>query len=323
MKVAQVSGDKIGINEVPDIELCSRKGAIVKVLGSGLCGSDIIKFEHKTVPNGTVLGHEIVAQILEVDTNTDFKVGDIIVSTHHIPCGKCEFCKSGNVSMCRHFKRTNIYPGGFSEKVFLSEEHLRNVAYLKPQNLTEVEASFYEPLSCCVRAIRRAELSKGSEALVVGLGSIGILMAQALKAAGMKVVGVDLLPKRVKLAKNYGIDAVLEVAGSFHPNVVFLTAGADKAVASAIKIVRDGGKIIIFSSTPNNVPFPNNEIYYRELTVMGSYSPDLCDMKESLRLLESGDVKVSGLSTVYPLEELEKAILDTRSNKIVKAYIKV
>lgn len=225
--------------------------------------------------------------------------------------------------MCRHFKRTNIYPGGFSEKVFLSEEHLRKVAYLKPQNLTEVEASFYEPLSCCVRAIRRADLTRDSEVLVVGLGSIGILMAQALKVAGLKVVGVDLLPKRVKLAKNYGIDAVLEVAGSFHPNVVFLTAGADKAIASAIKIVRDGGKIVVFSSTPSNVPFPNNEIYYRELTIMGSYSPDLCDMKDALHLLETGDVKVSGLSTVYPLEELENAILDTRSNKIMKAYIKV
>ena len=80
-------------------------------------------------------------------------------------------------------------------------------------------------------------------------------------------------------------------------------------------------KIVVFASTPNSFPFPNNEIYYRELTVMGSYSPDLCDMRKSLELLQSGSVKVTGLSTVYPPEELEQAICDTKNAKIMKAYI--
>lgn len=323
MKTAQISGDKIEINEVPDIKLNGRKGAIVKVLGCGLCGSDIVKFVNKTVPAGTVLGHEIVAQVLEINSDSGFKVEDIIVTTHHIPCGKCDYCKNGNVSMCRHFKETNLEPGGFSEKVFLSEEHLQNVAYLKPENLSEIEASFYEPLACCVRAVRRANLLPESEVLVLGLGSIGILMSQALKAAGMKVLGCDILSERVEVLKGLGVDAVANLSQSYRPNAVFLTAGADKTVEIAIKSVRDGGKIIVFSSTPNSFPFPNNEIYYRELTVMGSYSPDLCDMQESLELLRSGSVKVKGLSTVYPLEELEKAIQDTKSAKIMKAYIKI
>lgn len=321
MKVAQVSNDTIKINNVPDEELNGRKGAVVKVLGCGLCGSDIIKFEHKTVPAGTVLGHEIVARVLEINSDTDFKPGDVIVTTHHIPCGTCVYCKNGNVSMCRHFKETNIFPGGFSEKVFLSEEHLQNVAYLKPENLTEIEASFYEPLSCCVRAVRRAQLRAGSDVLVLGLGSIGILMSQALKASGMKVLGCDILAERVEVLKGFGVDAVTNLPTDYRPDSVFLTAGADKTVEIAIKTVRDGGKIVVFASTPDSFPFPNNEIYYRELTVMGSYSPDLCDMRESLELLRSGRVKVDGLSTVYPLEELEQAIRDTKDAKIMKAYI--
>ena len=80
MKVAQVLEDKMGIKEVPDEELNGRKGALVKVLGCGLCGSDIIKFEYKTVPAGTVLGHEIVARVLEINSDTDFKPGDVIVT---------------------------------------------------------------------------------------------------------------------------------------------------------------------------------------------------------------------------------------------------
>lgn len=323
MNVAQVEDGKIGIKEIPDVTLDGRKGAVVKVLGCGLCGSDIVKFDHKTVPAGTVLGHEIVARILEIDSGTDFVSGDIIVTTHHIPCGQCVYCKNGNVSMCRHFKETNIIPGGFSEKVFLSEEHLQNVAYLKPENLSVIEASFYEPLSCCVRAVRRADLRSESSVLVLGLGSIGILMAQALKSAGMKVLGCDLLAERVEILKGFGVDAVTNLPSDYRPDAVFLTAGADKTVEIAVKTVRDGGKIVVFASTPNSFPFPNNEIYYRELTVMGSYSPDLCDMRKSLELLRTGGVKVAGLSTVYRLEELEQAIKDTKSAKIMKAFIEV
>lgn len=323
MKTAQVFQDKIEVKEVQDLELAGRKGAVVKVLGCGLCGSDIIKFEHKTVPAGTVLGHEVVAQVLEINSDTDFKAGDVIVTTHHIPCGKCDYCKNGNVSMCRHFKETNIYPGGFSEQVFLTEEHLQNVAYLKPENLSVIEASFYEPLSCCVRAVRRAKLLPESEVLVLGLGSIGILMAQALQADGNKVLGCDLREERVEKLKSYGVDAVTGLPENYRPNAVFLTAGADKTVEIAIKTVRDGGKIVVFASTPNSFPFPNNEIYYRELTVMGSYSPDLCDMRQSLHLLRTGRVKVDNLSTVYALDKLEQAIKDTKSAKIIKAYIKI
>ncbi len=323
MKTAQILGNKIGIVEVADATLDGRQGAVVKVLGCGLCGSDIIKFEHKAVSTGSVLGHEIVAQIIEINSATDFKVGDVIVTTHHIPCGECAYCKNGNVSMCKHFKETNLEPGGFSEKVYLTEEHLKNVAYKKPENLTEIEASFYEPLSCCVRAARRAKLLPESEVLVLGLGSIGILMAQALKAAGMKVLGCDLLKERVELLESVGIDATVNLPQYYRPNAVFLTAGADKTVEIAVKTVRDGGKIVVFSSTPNSFPIPNNEIYYRELTIMGSYSPDLCDMRESLHLLKTGRVKVSGLSTVYPLEKLQEAICDTKSAKIMKAYIKI
>ena len=323
MKAAQVFGDRIIINEVQDAALQGRKGAVAVVLGCGLCGSDIVKFDHKTVPQGTVLGHEIVAKILEINSDTNFKAGDVIVTTHHIPCGKCIYCKSGHVSMCRHFKETNLVPGGFSEKVFLSEEHLQNVAYLKPENLTDMEASFYEPLSCCVRAVRRAELPFESTVLVLGLGSIGILMSQALKSAGMKVLGCDILPERVELLKSFGVEAVAELEENYRPDAVFLTAGADKTVEIAVKRVRDGGKIVVFASTPNSFPFPNNEIYYRELTVMGSYSPDLCDMRKSLELLQNGSVKVTGLSTIYPLDELEQAIKDTKSAKIMKAYIKL
>ena len=248
MKTAVINKGKIVIKETPDIELNGREGAIVRVLGCGLCGSDIVKFIHKISKDGTVLGHEIVAEIVEINSKTNFKTGDEIVTSHHIPCGECVYCKNGNVSMCEHFKSTNIVPGGFSEYVYLSEEHLKNVAHVKPENLTDIEASFYEPLGCCVRAIKRANLRGNSTALVVGLGTIGLMMAQALKAFGMDVMGCDLIPDRVKRLRNLGIAAcnVKEMDPNFKADGVFMTSGADKAINTALIFVSNGGIIFVF-----------------------------------------------------------------------------
>lgn len=325
MKIAVIEKEHIVVKNVDKITLGDRKGAIVKVLGCGLCGSDIVKFREHISKEGTVLGHEIVAEIVEINSDTKFKTGEKIVTSHHIPCGTCDYCRHGNVSMCKHFKSTNIRPGGFSEYVYLSEEHLQNVAHPMPENLSEIEASFYEPLGCCVRAVKRAKLMDGSKVLVVGLGSIGILMSQALKAYGMNVMGCDLIQDRIERLQNLGIDAVdsrdLEQTEEF--DAVFMTSGADKAIDVALKTIKSGGTILVFSSTPHNTGYPNNEIYYRELTVLGSYSPAPVDLKDSLELLRTGKVNVKDLSTIYSLDDIQKAFDDTIANRIMKAYIKI
>ena len=325
MKIAVIEKEHIVVKNTDKITLDGRKGAIVKVLGCGLCGSDIVKFREHISKDGTVLGHEIVAEIVEINSDTKFKTGEKIVTSHHIPCGTCDYCRHGNVSMCKHFKSTNIRPGGFSEYVYLSEEHLQNVAHPMPKNLSEIEASFYEPLGCCVRAVKRAKLMDGSKVLVVGLGSIGILMSQALKAYGMNVMGCDLIQDRIERLQNLGIDAVdsrdLEQAELF--DAVFMTSGADKAIDVALKTIKSGGTILVFSSTPHNTGYPNKEIYYRELTVLGSYSPAPVDLKDSLELLRTGKVNVKDLSTIYSLDDIQKAFDDTIANRIMKAYIKI
>ncbi len=335
MKTAQIYKDRIIVKESEDVRLDGRKGAIVRVLGCGLCGSDIVKFKHNILHDGAVLGHEIVAVILEADTDTNFKKGDRIVTSHHIPCGMCKFCLHGNVSMCEHFKKTNIFPGGFSEKVFVSEEHLNKVAYLVPESMTDEEISFYEPLACCIRAIKRCALAPADTALVVGLGSIGLLMGEGLKAFGYKVYGCDLLAERIKLAESMGIEAfdsknpeefesiIKSVTDGYGVDAVFMTSGADKAIDVALKSVRQGGKILVFSSTPLSSGYPNNEIYYKELTVLGSYSPAPEDLRDSFNLLTSGKVHVKNLTTVYPLDKIQQAFDDTILNKIFKAYIQI
>ena len=335
MKAAIYKNRKIEITEIEKPSLNNRKGAIVKVNGCGLCGSDIVKYRENLVKDGTVLGHEIVGEIVEIDSETNFKIGDRIVSSHHIPCFECVYCQNKNYSMCKHFKETNIFPGGFAEYIYLSEEHLKNVAHLIPNNLTDMEIAFYEPLGCCVRAIKRCELKEGSKVLVIGLGSIGFIMAQGLKAFGMDVYGCDLIEDRIELAKKVGIkafssndtqktvDFIKSETNDLGADAIFMTSGADATIDLALKTVRSGGKILIFASTPKNFGYANNEIYYRELTVLGSYSPSPKDLEDSYNLLKNGKVNVHGISTIFNINDTQKAFDDTISNKVYKAYIKI
>ena len=186
-----------------------------------------------------------------------------------------------------------------------------------------ITASFTEPLSCCYRAVRRMELLEKDKVAIVGLGSIGILMGQLCKVFSTHVIGLDINEERLKIAKFYGFDEVYNADKSnIDADAIFLTAGADTSIQTALNNVRDGGKICVFASTKTDIPaFLNNIIYYRELTVYGSYSPSPDDLIASFELLKTGKINVDNMTTTYNLSELNEAISDTQSGKILKAFI--
>lgn len=335
MQAALLKNGKFDIQDIKKPELDSKEGAIVKVKGCGLCGSDIVKLKTSSVKDGSVLGHEVVGEIVEIKTKTEFKVGDEIAMGHHIPCFNCTYCYSGHYSMCRHFKGTNILPGGFAQYIYVSEEHLNNTVFKIPDSLSLIESSFLEPLACCIRAVKRAGLSDNTKNLILGLGSIGILMGEAVKAFGNEAYGCDIKKDRVLLSEDYGFDKsfimtdedkVLSDMKKYAPigfDNIFLTAGSSGVIDFAIKSARDGANIIVFSSVKDDKGFKNNDIYYRELTILGSYSPSPVDLEDSMNLLKEGKVNVKEISTVYTLDKLNQALEDTISNKIMKAYIKI
>ena len=227
--------------------------------------------------------------------------------------------------MCPTFKKSNIYPSGFSEYILIDENHLKNCTYKMNSNLKDDQKAFLEPFSCCIRAIRRAGFEYDNNnslhsALVVGLGSIGVLMMKGLRVFGVNVFGFDILKERVEFAKKHGF--VFDETKKY--DVVFLTAGNSNAIDTALKYVVNGGKIIVFSSVENDLSgFSNNEIYYRELSIISSYSPSVEDMQLSSKILNNGEIDVSNLSKYYTLDNLAQAIDDSLKGKVFKAYIKI
>ena len=327
MKYAKLKNGNIEILNCEKPALNS-KGAIIKVLGCGLCGSDLVKIKHANKENEDkiVLGHEVVGIIEEINSDTsDYKKGDIVALGHHYPCFNCEFCKNKSYSMCRTFKQSNIFPAGFAQYIRVDDNHLKYTVYKMNTNLKNDEMAFLEPLSCCIRAIERAgfkykEDNSKHSALVIGLGSIGLLMMKALKAFGVNAYGYDISQARQELAKNHGFSFI----ENKKYDTVFLTAGHSKTIETALKYVIDGGKIIVFSSIEDDFKgFSNNEIYYRELSIISSYSPAPSDIKLSAEFLNENKVNVKNLSTHYKLDNLASAVDDSFKNKIFKAYIEI
>jgi len=337
MRAAVYRNEQIQIEDMPMPKM-KGKGAIVKVIGCGLCGSDIVKLKHASVRDGSVLGHEVVGRIVEINSDSDFMPGEKVVMGHHVPCFACSYCYGGNYSMCRKFKKSNIIPGGFAEYIFVSEDHLMNTVFRVPEYIDDELISYTEPLGCCIRAIKRTGVDFNSNILIVGLGSIGLLMGQAAKNMGYKPFGIDLLQERADLAKKMGFenafvllddiedivsDMKLEVnANGF--DAVIMTSGSDSAIPLAVDAVRDGGTINVFSSVSSDISgYMNNQIYYRELTVTSSYSSSPVDLEEAFDMLIGNSVNVEGLSVKYPLENINDAIQDTLTNQIMKAYIEL
>lgn len=331
MKSTKLKDKKIQIINCDKPALEGKKGAIIKVSGCGLCGSDIVKINHATIENEDkiILGHEAIGIIEDINVeikgkgeNIPFKKGDVVALGHHYPCFKCKYCSHGNYSMCKTFKDSNIYPSGFSEYIFVNENHLKYTVYKKNESLSNEEFSFLEPLSCCIRAIKRAGLKLNKDnssynCLVVGLGSIGILMAQGLKAFQTNVFGLDINEKRQEFVKKYGVffDEKIKY------DIIFMTSGSFRALETALNLIDFGGKIIVFSSIEGDLGYKNNDIYYKELEILGSYSPSPDDLYLSSIFLKEGRVNVKGLSTDYTLDNLARAVDDTKSGKILKAYI--
>ena len=135
---------------------------LIRTRASGICGSDLMEwYRIKKAP--LVLGHEITGEVTEVGEGVkDFKVGDRVFSSHHVPCGRCRYCLSGHQSVCDLLRTTHFDPGGFAEYIRVPKINVELGTLQIPDTMTFDEGSFIEPLACVVRAQRFAGVGSGT-----------------------------------------------------------------------------------------------------------------------------------------------------------------
>ncbi len=330
------SPKKFLIDEIPKPEI-NKDEILVKVIACGICGSDIKKIFDDKVKKPIVLGHEVTGDVVEIGSGVkDFKVGDRVVITHHVPCFNCQYCRHENYSMCRQFKSTSIYPGGFSQYIRVPKENV-SVGTLKiDEKVSYEEASFSEPLACCLYSLQKIKLLQKDFVVIIGLGTIGLLFYQLIRNKKAIPIGIDIDENRVDFAKKFGFDfalnpnkenvteEILNITKGIGADLVILTIVNEKILNQSLSYIRDGGKILIFAGAINKeiVKININELYRREISIIGGYSSSPKHLSQALELISDKDINVKNLITHrFPLEEIEKAVELIVSRKAYKIII--
>jgi len=312
------SNKKVLVEERPRPEI--GKGEILmKVRASGICGSDVMEW-YRIRKAPIVLGHEVAGTVEEVGSGVqDFKIGDRIFATHHVPCGECRYCKAGHETVCTTLRTTSFDPGGFSEFVRLPEINVLKGTIRLPDSMGFEQGTFIEPLGCVVRGQRIAGLQKGMSVLVLGSGISGLLHLMLAKSRGARIFATDIRQFRLDAAGRAGAEVF--DAGAFTPeqlaeanggrlaDLVILCTGAVPAAAQAFQSVDKGGTILLFAPVPPgaDVPVPLNELWSKCVKIVTSYAAAKHDLEEAVQLIADKTIDVSPIITNrLPLAEIQK-----------------
>lgn len=338
MKVAMYYNNKdIRIEEKPKPEI-SPDELLVKTIASGICGSDVMEwYRIKKAPR--VLGHEMTGKIVEVGDNVkNFKVGDRVFVSHHVPCMKCRYCLNGQHAVCETLHSTNFDPGGFSEFIRIPKINVELGTFLLPEDMSFEDGTFIEPLGCVIRGQRRANVKSGNTVLVIGSGLSGLLHIQLARVLGAtRIIATDINEYRMNAAKKFGVDGVINAKEDVPNRVkelnegrladrVIVCTGAVAAINQALKSVDSSGTILFFAPTdPSiNISLPFNEFWTKQITLTNTYAAAPEDIKEAIELIRSGKVNVKDMITHrLSLSEITKGFeLVTDAKESIKVIIK-
>ncbi len=285
--------------------------ALLKVMASGICGSDVIEW-YRAPKAPRVLGHEATGVIRKVGANVkDLKVGDRVFVSHHVPCCQCRYCERGNHTACHVLQTTNYFPGGFAQYVRVPKINVEFGIYKLPDDMSFEEGTFIEPLACVSRGQRLANLQKDDTLLIIGSGISGILHAQLAKYKRVQnIVVADINPYRLELAKKFGATYLLnakedlpqklkEASDGRLADQVVVCTGATSAAMSALDCVESGGTILYFAVPDPTVKLsvPINQFWRNEITMRTSYGAAPKDLEDSKKVLATGKLNVKDMIT--------------------------
>lgn len=296
---------------------------LIRVMAAGVCGTDIhiydgAKGASECFPP-VVLGHEFAGIVEAVGEEVqNVKVGDHVTADPSIMCGKCYACQVGKPHFCKSYSATGVtYDGGFAQFCKVKEEQ---VYMLKP-DISFEEGAMCEPLGCCLHGIDRANIKTGDTVLIIGGGTIGLIMLQLARLAGAAtiIISEPVAAKR-KMAIDLGADytvnpmektpfALMEEEKIREINVTIECVGSAETMMNAFRYIGNGGQVLLFGLTAPDceIPVKPHEIFQRELTVTASYVNPYTHGRAA-NLINTGKIRLSELiSDRFSLDEINHA----------------
>ncbi|MEW6674674.1 MAG: alcohol dehydrogenase catalytic domain-containing protein [Nitrospirota bacterium] len=349
MKVAKLYGfNDIRIEDIPIPEI-GPKDALIKTKACGICSGDVMPwYIEKKAP--IVLGHEPAGEIVELGREVSenlknfWSIGDRVFTHHHAPCFACRFCRRSDYVQCETWKNTKIIPGGISEYILIPETNLENDTLKLPENVSFEDGTLIEPTACVVKGLKRAGLASKksslyrSNVLVIGLGVMGqIHIMLALEYGAGKIIGADMIPYRLKKAKEFGADEVIdasrynlteilkEITAGEMADLVVVGPNSAEAMEEGISCVGAGGTVLFFTPARmgERLTIDPNYLYFRDINIVTSYSCGPTDTAEALKLIAEGVVRAEKLVTHrFPIEKTPEAFkLTSQAHDSLKSII--
>jgi 2-desacetyl-2-hydroxyethyl bacteriochlorophyllide A dehydrogenase len=295
--------------EIEDLPYQERKNAIsIKVKTMGICGSDISAYRgaNPLVKYPLVLGHEIAGVVIRIPENEkEIKVGDRVVLEPYKYCGNCYPCKIGRNNCCENLDVIGVHvDGGMSEYY----SHDPQLVHRVSASVTWPQMAMIEPLTVALQGIKRAEVSQGEHVVILGAGTIGLLVSLLVKYIDAIPILIDPLEKRLSVAeelgvpyfinpdKEDGLKRVEEITLGRKAEVVIEASGTVEAVRDTINYVSFAGRISLIGYPKGEILYPTFLITKKELDLKGSRN-SLKAFPEAIKLLENGEINVDPLIT--------------------------
>jgi 2-desacetyl-2-hydroxyethyl bacteriochlorophyllide A dehydrogenase len=310
---------------------------VIKVAACGVCGTDLHIYHGDegaaACPPGTVLGHEFSGTVTQIGSNVQsLAVGDRVSVDPNEYCGACYYCRNGKAHFCENMVGIGTTThGGFAEYCTFKARQ----AYKIPDDLPLELAAMAEPIGCCLHGIDLCRIKTGDTVLVIGAGSIGLMMIQLAKQSGAsRVIVVEPVVEKHTSAYALGASLCIDpkeadpadvmVAKGIPPvDVCIECVGLGVTVQEAFRLCGRGGTVMMFGLTPPDceIPLKPFDVFKRELHITASFINPYT-LQRSLNMIESGSIQIEPLiGARVPLKDIVTVFTDPAYRKVGKVLI--
>lgn len=301
---------------------------LIEVISAGICGTDLHIADDEFPSNPPVtMGHEVTGEVRMVGDGVDPNLigGRFAAETYFTYCEECTFCRTGSPNLCSQRRSFGSHvDGGFARWLVLPARNLHAL----PDTVGRHAGSLAEPLACVTNCLFDPPIvTAGDVVLVTGPGTMGVLTAQAARAAGgvVTVVGLEADAERLDIARRLGFTTIVAAPTTSWTDtfdVVCECSGAEAAAASALDAVRRGGRYVHVGIFGHPVTLDLDRILYKEVVYSSGFASTPTSWSRAMRLLDAGLVQLDPLvSEVVPLSEWERAFAATRAGAGMKYVI--
>lgn len=283
--------------------------AIVKVLATGVCGSDVDGYlgTHPWIGYPIILGHECSGLVDSVGDGVErFRAGDRVAVEPFFVCGECPACLEGKYNMCRDIKIIgHQVPGCFAEYVLIGERFLHDL----PDGVSFEAGALTEPISGSLHAVTRCRLSIGDFVVILGCGTIGYFGLQHVLNSGARVLVSEPDERKRAAAGRLGADYVINpleepvleqvmaITDRIGADCVIEAVGTPDTIRGTVALARKGGTIMLIGWTGNETdPFDTTTLTLDEMTVLGTMG-FARDFPVAIDLLVRGKIDAESIVT--------------------------